>query len=124
MGIPCLTLKVSRYEEVQTHVRCMDTWAPAREGGKSRLSPPPPLENQKLFVCYIGGLFTTFSQFEGILLRFSHYGGAFFTLWGPFCSMVGAFWACPPPPPLRKFLRTPMHGYIAHYTQSALTRYM
>ena len=79
----------------------LQAWASAGGGGKSRPSPPPPLE--KIF----GGL----------------YWGPFcyfFFVRGPFCYVfliLGAFrllfisW-CRPflglPPPLRKFLPTPM----------------
>ena len=69
-----------------------------RGGGKSRPSPPPPIE-KKVFR-YIGGLFGTFSSYGAILLRFSHFGGPFHHV-GAFCYFLlhggGLFWACPPP---------------------------
>ena len=72
----------------------------ARRGAKvcRRCPPPPPpplIENKKIFLGYIGGLFATFSSYGGLF-------ATFFSFWGPFCYFLlhggGLFSGLPPPP--------------------------
>ena len=78
-------------------------------GGKNR-SSPSPLENKNFFFCHIGDIFPIFSLHGAFLLRFSHYGGPFSqcgSLFAFFYSMMGAFWAPPPPSAYKNFCGRP-----------------
>ena len=69
-------------------------------------------------------LFSLWRAFFSMWGLFVPYGGpflhvgavllaTFFSMWGPFFILMGSlFWACPPPPPLRKFLRATMYSTI------------
>ena len=72
-------------------------WAPAG-GGKSRRSPPPG----KKIGAILGAFLLLFLHMRVFFILFLSLclWGAFFTMWGPFCSlfsMVGTFFGLAPP---------------------------
>ena len=89
----------------------------ARRGGGGKSRHSPPLENKKNIGLFGGSFCYYFLGVGAFLLRFSPYGGPFFTMWGlsaTFFSIWGTFFVLMgggglSPPPLQKFLLAPTY---------------
>ena len=100
---------ITAHEMKQHHGSYLILWTPAGKGGKCRPLLPP---FQKKIVFAILGAFLLLFLYMGAFLLRLLIMGAFFTIWVSFAtfhSMMGAFFAFDPPPPLStKFSRVPM----------------
>ena len=67
----------------------------ARKGGTRVASHPlPPGKSPPNLFAILGTFLLLFLHMGALSLRFSHYGGPFFTMWGPFRYIFGRLY-CP-----------------------------